>query len=231
MDNGTLPPHLLTASDIVGLDPSILAGFCVSEHDIQSFTESNAGLAGIDTSRLSKFLLVQLTSAWKHRTINTFAITDIIQQLEGRGPNRSSTAKPRPFKHEPLRGLWKVHFFDPRFLMRNISNQWGLSSSKSDKFDKLCARVASEENENPTAVGWQGRLAHELVIEGYQDRAAKRKLTGEWLIFGVHEQENFYLALCAHSDGAEQDGDIYNALLSLCGDEFPGVFATVAGDE
>ncbi|CAE6806007.1 hypothetical protein R69619_05431 [Paraburkholderia nemoris] len=213
------------------LDPSILAVFCVSEHDIQSFTESNSGLAGIDISRLSRFLLVQLTSAWKHRTINTFAITDLIQQLEGRGPTRSSTAKPRLFKHKPLRGLWKVHFFDPRFLMHNISNQWGLSGPENDKFDKLCARVAAEENENPSAVGWQGKLAHELVLEGYQDRAAKRKLTGEWLIFGVQEQKNVYLALCTHSDGPEQDSEIYNALLSLCGEEFPEVFATSAGAE
>jgi len=215
----------------VELDPSVMAGFGVSEHDVTSFTESNAGLSGIDISRLSKFLLVQLTSAWKHRTINTFAITDVIQQLEGRGPNRSSTAKPRPFNHEPLRGLWKVHFFDPRFLMRNIVNQWSLSGSESDKFDKLCAQVAAEEDENPSAVGWQGRLAHELVLEGYQDRAAKRKLTGEWLIFGVQEQKNVYLALCTHSDGPEQDSEIYHALLSLCGEEFPEVFATVAGGE
>jgi hypothetical protein len=218
-------------SDMVGLDPRILAGFCVSDHDIQSFTESNAGLAGIDTSRLSKYLLVQLTSAWKHRTINTFAMTDVIQQLEGRGPNRSSTSKPRPFKHEPLRGLWKVHFFDPRFLMHNISNQWGLSGSESGKFDKLCAHVASEDDEKPSAVGWQGKLAHELVLEGYQDRAAKRKLTGEWLIFGVQEQKNVYLALCTHSDGPEQDGEIYNALLGLCGEEFPEAFVTVTGGE
>ncbi|MFT4064867.1 hypothetical protein [Paraburkholderia sp.] len=210
------------------LDPSIMAGFGISEQDIQSFTESNAGLAGIDKSRLSKYLLSQLTSAWKHRTINTFAITDVIQQLEGHGPNRSSTAKPRPFKHEPLRGLWKVHFFDPRFLMRNIVNQWGLSGPESDKFDELCAHVAAEENENPSKLGWQGKLAHKLVIEGYQDRAAKRKLTGEWLIFGVQEQRNVYLALCTHSDGPEQDSEIYNALLSLCGEEFPEAFATVA---
>ncbi|ODP31106.1 hypothetical protein [Pandoraea sp. ISTKB] len=207
------------------LDPSVMADFGVSEHDIQSFTESNAGLAGINTSRLSKFLLVQLTSAWKHRIINTFSITDVIQQLEGNGPNRSSTANPRAFKHAPLRGLWKVHFFDPRFLMHNIANQWGWSGSESDKFDKLCARVASEENENRSAVGWQARLAHALVIEGYQDRAAKRKLTGEWLIFGVQEQKNVYLALCTHSDGPEQDSEIYNALLSLCGEEFPEIFA------
>ncbi|CAE6872462.1 hypothetical protein [Paraburkholderia domus] len=215
----------------MGLDPSILAGFGTSEHDVQSFTESNAGLAGIDTSRLSKFLLVQLTSAWKRRTLNTFAITDVIQHLEGRGPNRSNTAKPRQFNGESLRGLWKVHFFDPRFLTRNIYNEWSVFSPRSDKFEKLCEHVVAEETENPSSGGWQGRLAHEFVVEGYKRRAAKQRLTGEWLIFGVHEQKNVYLALCAHSDGPEQDAEIYSALLNLCGDEFPDIFATIAGGE
>ncbi|WP_206003091.1 hypothetical protein [Paraburkholderia polaris] len=96
---------------------------------------------------------------------------------------------------------------------------------------QLCARVAVEESENPSAVGWQGRLIHELVMEGYQDRAANRKLTGEWLIFGVQEQKNVYLALCAHSDSAEQDSAIHDALLNLCGDEFPDIFATGTGAE
>ncbi len=115
--------------------------------------------------------------------------------------------------------------------MRNIYNEWGLFSPKSDKFDKLCARVAAEEDENPSGVGWQGRLAHEFVVEGYKRRAAKQRLTGEWLIFGVQEQRNVYLALCTHSDSPEQDSDIYNALLGLCGKEFPEVFATIAGGE
>lgn len=209
----------------MSLDSSILIGLGVSEEDIQSFSASNAGLHGVDTSQLSRFLLAQLASAWKHRTINTFAVTDLIQHLEGINPDRSSTAKPRQFKGDELRGLWKVHFFDSRFLARNILNEWGMFSSKSDKFEKLCARVAAEEEKAPSRSGWQGRLAHEFVTSGYMQRTAKRKLTGEWLIFGVYEQKNVYLALCAHSDSQEQDTQIYDALVKLCGNEFPTIFS------
>lgn len=211
------------------LNPSIMTGFGITDEDIKSFTTSNAGLCGIDTSRLSRFLLAQLTSAWKHRTINTFAVTDVIQQLEGRSPLPSMTAKPRQFKGDALRGLWKVHFFDARFLGRNILNEWSMFSSKSNKFEKLCARIAAEEEEAPSRVGWQGRLAHAFVMEGYRQRAAKQKLTGEWLIFGVHEQINIYLSICTHSNGPEQDREIYDALFALCGDEFPDVFAQQTG--
>lgn len=170
-------------------------------------------------------MLAQLTSASKHRTINTFAVTDVIQRLEGRSPFPSMTAKPRQFKGDALHGLWKVHFFDARFLVRNVLNEWSMFSAKSDKFEKLCARVAAEEEQAPSRVGWQGRLVHEFVMEGYRQRAAKQKLTGEWLIFSVQEQKNIYLALSTHSVSPEQDREIYDALFALCGDEFPDVFA------
>ncbi|WP_236866986.1 hypothetical protein [Burkholderia pseudomallei] len=141
------------------------------------------------------------------------------------------TAKPRQFKGDALHGLWKVHFFDARFLIRNIYNEWGMFSSKSDKFEKLCARVVSEEEEATSRVGWQGRLAHEFVMEGYRQRAAKQKLTGEWLIFGVHEQKNIYLSICTHSNSPEQDREIYDALFALCGDELPDVFTRHGGEK
>lgn len=213
------------------LDPSIMTGFGISDDDIQAFTSSNAGLYGIDTSRLSRFLLAQLTSAWKHKALNTFAVTDVIQRLEGRSPFPSMTAKPRQFKGDALHGLWKVHFFDARFLIRNIYNEWSMFSSKSDKFEKLCARIVAEDEEAPSRVGWQGRLIHEFVMEGYRQRAAKQKLTGEWLIFDVHEQKNIYLSICTHSNSPEQDREIYDALFALCGDEFPDVFTRHGGEK
>jgi len=135
----------------VRLDPSIMTGFGISDDDIDAFTASNVGLYGIDTSRLSRLLLAQLASARKHRTISTFSVTDVIQQLEGRSPFPSMTAKPRQFKGDGLRGLWKVHFFDARFLVRNILNEWSMFSSKSEKFEKLCARVAAEDEQAPRA--------------------------------------------------------------------------------
>ena len=98
------------------------------------------------------------------------------------------------------------------------------SAPRATNSKKLCARIASEEEQAPSRVGWQGRLVHEFVMEGYLQRAARQKLTGEWLIFGLHEQKNMYLALCAHSANPEQDSDIYDALLKLCGREFPDVF-------
>lgn len=154
--------------------------------------------------------------------MSTFSVTDVLQHLEG-AQRRPNSAKSRPFKGAALSGLWKVHFVDARFLLKNIYNEWGISSEKGNKFMELCKRVAAEDDKAPSPHGWQGRLGHEFV-RGYENRAQKNKLTGEWLIFGVHEQRNFYLALCRHSDSPGQDHSIYRGIKELCSAEFPQLF-------
>jgi len=212
----------------MSLSEAILAGFGITQDDVRQFSSSNVGLHGVDVGRLSQFLLAQLTSACKHRTLNTFVVTDVIQNLEG-VRSRPNAPKPRPFNGEALRGLWKVHFVDASFLLQNILNEWSLPSDRSRKFEELCRRVARDEASNPSPHGWQGRLAHELVIGGYRRRAAKQRLTGEWLVFGIHEQKNVYLALCSHTNSPEEDSALYEDLLRLCGEEFPDVFIAGGG--
>jgi len=205
------------------LDKSILIGFDVTADDIREFESSHVGLCGVDTARMSRYLLVQLTSAWKHRSMSTFAVTDVIQYLEDIKPTLC-TADPRPFKGPALSGLWKAHFVDARFLVKNVCKEWGMFSEDSKKFSELCQLVVFDEAREPSADGWQGRLTHELVVGGYEKRASRRNLTGEWLIFGLHEGKRYYLALCTHTKGAEQDNAVYSALEGLCGGEFPAIF-------
>lgn len=209
------------------LDSCIYDGLGVTPEDVRNYVSSDIGLYGIDVSRLSNYLLVQLASAWKHRTLSTYSVTDIIQSLEG-VRQRGRPPKTKPFKGAALSGLWKVHFVDSRFLLQNINNEWGMVYENSDKFAALCSKVAKDEEREPSPLGWQGRLAHEFVIGGYENRSRKRKLTGEWLIFGIHEDKNVYLALCEHSSGPAEDEDIHGALKYLCGDEFPELFAASA---
>ncbi|KXS52717.1 MAG: hypothetical protein AWU57_2902 [Marinobacter sp. T13-3] len=207
----------------MNLDSSIYDGFGVTPEDVETYVSSDVGLYGVEVSRLSSYLLVQLASAWKHRTLSTSSITGVIQSLEG-VRQRGKLPRTKSFKGAALSGLWKVHFVDPQFLIRNIYNEWGMFHEASQKFAALCARVAKEEEREPSPLGWQGRLAHEFVIGGYEHRARKGKLTGEWLIFGIHEGERIYLALCQHSSSPAEDKKIYEALRELCGGEFPALF-------
>lgn len=59
-------------------------------------------------------------------------------------------------------------------------------------------------------------------MEGYEDRVA-RGLTGDWIIFGIHESKNYYLDLGTHSEG--EDGEsLYKKLRNGCQAEFPFLF-------
>ncbi|KPQ23807.1 MAG: hypothetical protein HLUCCA13_11750 [Halomonas sp. HL-48] len=211
----------------MNLNSSIYDGFGITPEDVDTYVSSDIGLYGVDISRLSSYLLVQLASAWKHRTLNTYSITDVIQSLEG-VCQRGKPPKVKPFKGAALSGLWKVHFVDSRFFVRNIYNEWGMFHDDSQKFAALCARVAKAEEREPSPLEWQRRLPHEFVVGGYENRVKKRKLTGEWLIFGIHEGKNIYLALCQHSRGPTEDKEIHEALRGLCGGEFPALFAASA---
>lgn len=197
----------------------VFEGFNVTEDEVTNFRDDNVGLSQVAKNRISEFLLIQLTSACKHRLYNTFSITDVIQDLEwgGRGIKRRVSE----FKHPPLKGLFKAHFFDEHFLMRNLINHWGLQFDNRSKFESMYLRVKEEEENNPSKHSWQGRLVHEFVIGGYEDRARQSKLTGEWIIFAKHNNQNYYLCISTHTKSHTEDHNIYNFLTLLCEHEYP----------
>ena len=69
---------------------------------------------------------------------------------------------------------------------------------------------------------WQKRLVHQLVLGGLDDRAAARRMTGDWIIFAKHEGRNFYLGLGTHGD---DDEALYQRLRQGSEWEFPFLFA------
>lgn len=197
----------------------------ITEEDVALFKNSNVGLYRVDCTRLSNLLLAQLTSVSKHRTFNHFFVTDVIRNLERGGRRGNCTRGEEPFEYLPLKGLWKVHFFDARFLAQNLRNHWGLAYEDSPKFGELCSHVIQEEEQSPTVHGWPGRLAHEFIIGGCEQRAKKKQLTGEWLVFAKHENLNYYLCVTQHSSTKEGDEAIYALLKEYCENQYPFLFA------
>lgn len=211
----------------MNLYSELLDSLQISDDDVAFFRDNNPGFFGFDTSRVSSLLVAQLASISKNRIFNSFSVTDVIQRLEGIGRN-GCVKYEEPFKHLPLKGFWKGHFFDARFLMKNLVNHWGLEFEESTKFDELCIRVVAEEEKSPSTYGWQGRLAHEFTMCGYEKRASKRKLTGEWIIFAKYENKNYYLCLSKHSTSREEDEKIYALIKVYCVHEFPFLFESAA---
>jgi hypothetical protein len=199
-------------------DKNIYAGFKISEDEVSHFKETHLGFCRLDVSRVSQFLLIQLASISKHKTYNSFSITDVIQDLEGVG--RGGKRRVDQFKHLPLRGFWKAHFFDAQFIARNLINHWGLEFENSQKFNALCSGIADEEVKIPSKAGWQGRLSHEMIMGAYEERARNNRLTGEWIIFSRHNNNNYYLCISRHTT-KEQDQPVFNFLKTLCEHEYP----------
>lgn len=199
----------------------------ISPADIADFLHDNSGLCGIDLSRVSGLLIAQLASASKHRVFDAFSVTDVMQELEGSG--RGAQVKYDAFKHMPLRGLWKAHFFDAIFLPRNIIEHWGLRFEDSPKHAQLCAEVAAEEEAEPSAYGWQGRIAHRLTVGGLEERAMQGKLTGEWIVFGKHDGLNYYLSIAKHTSTPDEDNALYSTIKHYCAPAFPFLFDPQGG--
>ncbi|MCK9398337.1 MAG: hypothetical protein M0Q44_22470 [Methylobacter sp.] len=196
---------------------NVFEGFDVSEDEVAHFRNNHVGFCRVDMNRLSQFLLIQLTSISKHRAYNSFSITDVIQELEGVG--RGCKQRVDQFKHLPLKGLFKAHFFDAQFLTRNLINHWGLECENSPKLNSLFSRVTAEENKTPSKFGWHGHLAHEMIVGGYEEKAKKR--TGEWIIFAKHNNLNYYLCISRHTKSKQEDQEIYDFLKLLCEREYP----------
>lgn len=97
----------------------VFEGFNVTESEVSHFRNNHAGFCHIDMNRISQFLTIQLASMSKLRTYNSFSVTDVIKELEGVG--RGCKLRVGQFKHPPLKGIWKAHFFDTRFLAKTLS--------------------------------------------------------------------------------------------------------------
>lgn len=174
----------------------VFEGFYVSEDEVFQFRNNHIGFCQIDLNRVSQFLSIQLASISKHRVYNSFSITEVIQDLEGVG--RGCKRRVAQFNHIPLKGLWKAHFFVPRFTAKNLINHWGLDFPNSPKLNNLLLRIDAEEEKSPSIHGWHGRLAHEMTVVGYEERARKNSLTGEWIIFSKYKGKNYYLCISRH---------------------------------
>jgi len=64
-------------------------------------------------------------------------------------------------------------------------------------------------------------MSHRFMDEGFRDRAAAGRLTGEWIIFAKHEGKRFYLTVALHG---EDDASIHERIVKWCQPEVPFLF-------
>jgi len=130
------------------------------------------------------------------------AVLREIDALEG--PDAySMTKKAEQFSRPPLFPFWHKHFSTPRHLFRNIGIRWGADKSGNRDLTKMIEKAEAKYGHEPEL--WQKYLAYQFVMGGYQERAASRRMTGDWIIFAKHEGKNFYLDMATHEEAQEPD--------------------------
>ena len=141
--------------------------------------------------------------------IEPFEIIEAIKELEA--DNLIHKIKPETqFKNPPLKGLWHKHYFSARFIAKNLQlhhGKNGIQKIISEYFDKGKEITDHDLKE----------MANRFTFEAFTAREQDGRLTGEWIVFAKHKNENYYLALGEHSMGDQQ---LYDMIYSKCLPQF-----------
>jgi hypothetical protein len=138
--------------------------------------------------------LIELALHSAARSLHVHAVYDEIGRLEGTDPRPTMTKKARQM-HGTLRGLWHKHFFDPRFMLRNLMDE----TEQMEKDGRWEAMFAPH----------YGKYVHEIIDEvsykavvgAYERRARDRRITGEFIVYERQpDGSHYYLTLATHSE-------------------------------
>jgi hypothetical protein len=174
----------------------------LSRQDLENFANNDLGFYGLDISRISSIFIVQVMQMQRDRVINTDRMLDEIKFLEGI-KNVSSTQAATIFKKQPLKGLMKKHFTDASFIIKNLGAHFGYDYGGNKNLDTLISEAFSRNKSGFVDDEFINYIAHESTVGAFQERAIKRKLSGEWIVFREHNGKNYYLTLAAHDEGDE----------------------------
>jgi hypothetical protein len=172
-------------------------------------------LDNLPNAVFSTLFLCQIAEFWRQRILDTSEIADEIRSLEGvDGPTNTKPAG--PLERPPLRGLWHKHFFNARFMAKNIANYWEVSPGKGRKLQHMIDEEGAAEESGRFTDDLINRMSAR-VTDGYMLRAEAGELTGEWIVFAKHEGKRYYLLIGQHGD----DQLIHRQLVEWCKPEFP----------
>ncbi len=186
-------------------------------------SDTMRGFIELAGAKASEYLIEQLEQAYSSRAFNTFTVIDEIKVLEG-GQRPSMTKPPTSFTRGPLKGLWHKHFFDAQFMMKNIMNHWNLHNPTPEQCAQRYMEIMKEHGITDLSDENINRIIYHFVNGGYEQRAEKKKMTGEWLIFAKYKIKNYYLIIANHTQCHEQENELYQLIFDKCSDQFPFLF-------
>jgi hypothetical protein len=170
------------------------------------------GLDRVAPDRYSWLFVLDLLLNEQVNGVDPFGVVDEIKALEA-GESRLGTKPASEFTHEPLRGLWHKHYFSAHFVGKNIQNHFA-----GRRLDRFIRKIFDPAKSPIVTREMIEEFAHGFAHEPLEHRAEAERLTGEWIIFAKHEEQNYYLCLATHTSGDEA---IFARIASACFRQFP----------
>ncbi|OFA05228.1 hypothetical protein JAB9_09040 [Janthinobacterium sp. HH107] len=189
--------------------------------ELMNFAE-RIGLNRATSGRYSFLLLLKLYGEAKRGLPTPFKVVHEIAILEGLG-GHSTLKAPTCFNREPaLRGLWHKHYLENGVGSMALNIRRGLKKDGIPLLKKWAAEsIALGEQRYLTAADIPA-IATDAVQGTLKRLQARQALTGEWIIYAVHQGVNYYLSIGRHTDADEL---LRNEIEGICGSEFPFILA------
>lgn len=190
----------------------------ISQEELDGYAHY-VGLNRIAPHRYSALFVMDLLLNDQINGVDPSSVLEEIRAMETSN-NPTGTKPASPFKYEPLRGLWKKHYFSAHFVARNIQNHFS-----GGKLDKLIREVFDATKSPMVTREMIEELAHRYANEPLDQRAETQKLTGEWIVFAKHGGQNYYLCLATHDS---KDQATFDRISMVSFREFPFLAAHLA---
>lgn len=176
------------------------------------------GLEHAAPGRVSALLLLQLYAGATAGTLNPAKVIHEIAALEGAGPP-SRLKPPTRFERNPaLRGLWHKHYLQDGLASMALNMRRGIRQHGIPILKKMVEDANASGEVRYFEAAHVAAIADDAVRGTWERLQEQHALTGEWIIFGVHEAANYYLSLGTHTDG---DDILRKQIEAFCRQEFP----------
>lgn len=144
------------------------------------------------TGHFSIGLWGELTALYVLGDADITEIFNEISYLEGIS-SQSNTKLESQFKGGLLHPFWHKHYFQAQFIPNNLLNELRRDDTVERVWGPLDGQTITQKMIDD--------LVTELVAGNLERRDQDSRLTGEWIVYHIHNGNNFYLTLGRHDEG------------------------------
>lgn len=182
------------------------------------------GLDQIAPRRYSSLLVLDLFGGFKAGTINPHMVAREIQALEAK--KRTGLRLSSELRHPPLKGLLHKHYMQPGIasLAKNVLRglkEYGIPYMKQKVHEAEASGEKRFFSANDAAA-----IAKDAASRNFMRLLADDDITGEWIIFAIHDEHNYYLSLGTHDESTHEH--LRDLIDAICCREFPWLQAMLS---